>query len=366
MNPRPNNMGASVFEHVRREAKERKRDVQAEAQSYAIRRFIARLMGADQEGRASIKGGQALGILFGNDRRPTKDLDLSINGSGLDDPDGWVRRLIEAACADIDDGVSFKSEDIQIEHRVHQGSGGYRMTIRSTIHTCRTDFVVDVGMTDSLKFKPIDVTLDDRYPHAPASPVVRVYPVEASFAEKLLSKIEDGASNIRHKDFYDLWNIHKITTKIGDLGYITASTFDLSDETLAWRDEVVTKIKDGTFLELPDVDVAEECLDMFGYALYRCSLTRGTPIPADIMTHLREEFANDQHQSTQYSNWIKNQRARLINLPPGSDDKGAALGILLDEIDAFVSVISTRAGELMATYGNEPPSLEILTGNIMP
>lgn len=358
MNPRPSNMGASVFDHIRREAKQRHRDVQAEAQSYAIRRFIARLMGVDEEGRTSIKGGQALGILFGNDRRPTKDLDLSVNGAGLNDPDGWVRQLIEAACADVDDGVAFKAEDIQIEHRVHQGSGGYRMTIRSMIHTCRTDFVVDVGMTDSLKFKPLDVTLDDRYPHAPASPPVRVYPVEASFAEKLLSKVEDGASNIRHKDFYDLWNIQKITSKIGDLGYLTAATFDLSDELLTWRDDVVRKIKDGSFLDLPDVDVTDECLDVFAFALYRCSITRGTQIPDDLVAHLREEFANDPYQSGQYANWIKNQRARLINLPPGSEDKSGALGMLLDEIENFVSLIAERAHDLRATYGADHPSFE--------
>ena len=366
MSPRPSNMGASVFEHVRREARERKRDVQAEAQSYAIRRFIARLMTVDGEGRTSIKGGQGLGLLFGNDRRPTKDLDLSINAFGLDDRDGWVRRLIGAACTDIDDGVAFEAEDIQIESRAHQGSGGYRMVIRSKIHTCRTDFVVDIGMTDSLKFKPIDVSLDDRYPHAPKSPVVRVYPVEASFAEKLLSKFEDGATNIRHKDFYDLWNIHKIATKLGDLGYITATSFDLSDEILAWRDDVVAKIRQGTFLDLPDMDIAEECLDYFGYALYRCSVARNTPIPQDAMAYLRAEFANDPHQSAQYANWIKNQRSRLVALPPGSDSKSAALGLLLDEIDSFVTVISSKAMALANSYGSEPPSLDDHVSSVSP
>lgn len=366
MSPRPSNMGASVFEHLRREARERKRDVQAEAQSYAIRRFIARLMAVDSEGRASIKGGQALGILFGNDRRPTKDLDLSINGFGLDDRDGWVRRLIEAACTDIDDGVACEAEDIQIESRVHQGSAGYRMVVRSKIHTCRTDFVVDVGMTDSLKFKSIDVSLEDRYPHAPKSPIVRVYPVEASFAEKLLSKVEDGASNIRHKDFYDLWNIHKIATKLGDLGYITAASFDLSDELLTWRDDTVAKIRQGTFLDLPDVDITEECLDYFGYALYRCSVSRNTPIPEDVMAYLRAEFANDPHQSGQYANWIKNQRSRLVALPPGSDSKSAALSLLLDEIDSFVNVISSKALALADTYGSEPPSLDNNVATILP
>ena len=358
MNPRPTNMGASVFEHIRREARTHKRDVQAEAQSYAIRRFIQRLMEVDREGRASVKGGQALGILFGNDRRPTKDLDLSINSFGIEDRDTWIRNLIAAACADVDDGLAFKADELKIENRVHQGSGGYRMTIRSSIHTCRTDFVVDVGMTDSLKFKPLEISLGERHPHAPLPTMVRVYPVEASFAEKLLSKVEDGSSSVRHKDFYDLWNIHRIATKIGDLGYMTASSFDLSDELLAWRDDVVRKIKDGSFMELPDVDISEDCLDMFGYALYRCSLARGTPVPEDPMALLRAEFADDPHQATQYANWIKNQRQRLINLPPGSDEKTAALGMLLDEIDGFVSTISRRARDLLQVYGSEPPELE--------
>lgn len=355
MSARPNNMGASVFEHVRRGAKERGRDVQAEAQSYAIRRFIDRLMRVDSEGRTSVKGGQALGILFGNDRRPTKDLDLSINCLGIEDHDTWIRQLIEAACLLGDDGVAFKADDIQIEHRVHQGSGGYRIKIKSSVHTCRTDFVVDVGMTESLKFKPLVVPLAEKHPHAPPPVMIRVTPVEDSFSEKLLSKLEDGGANIRHKDFYDMWNIHQIAMRYGDLGYMYMPSLDLSDEQLAWRNEVKTKVQDGDFSGLPEVDITEDCLTMFAYALYRSSLSRGTPIPDDIMGILREQFADDGYQAGQYANWIKNQGQRLIVLPPGSGDKAGALGFLLDDLEGFIEKIAERARQLADTYGDNPP-----------
>jgi predicted nucleotidyltransferase component of viral defense system len=355
MSERPNNMGASVFEHVRRDAKKRGRDVQAEAQSYAIRRFIARLMEVDREGRTSVKGGQALGILFGNDRRPTKDLDLSINSQGIEDHDAWVRKLIESACAAGDDGVAFKADDIQIEHRVHQGSGGYRIKIKSSVHTCRTDFVVDVGMTDSLKFKPLVVPLAEKHPHAPEPTMIRVTPVEDSFSEKLLSKIEDGGANIRHKDFYDMWNIHQIAMRYGDLGYMYATSLDLSDEQLAWRDDVKATVQGGDLSSLPEVDITDDCLTMFAYALYRSSLARRTPIPDDIMGFLRSQFAEDTYQAGQYANWIKNQRQRLVVLPPGSDDKNAALGYVLDELEEFIEKVSERARQLADNYGDNPP-----------
>lgn len=358
MTSRPSNLGASVFEYIRREARKRKRDVQAEAQSYAIRRFIARLMDADVDGRASIKGGQSYGLLFGNDRRPTKDLDLSINSDGLDDPDGWVKRLIEATCADVDDGVAYRFEDVQIERRKHQGVGGYRMTIRSTIHTCRTDFVVDVGMTDTLVFKPTKAVLETNYPHEPKSPTIRVYPYEATFAEKLLSKVEDGVSSIRHKDFWDMWHVYKITTKIGDLGHLTAPSFDLPDGILAWREEVLAAQRDGGLLELPDVDVTDDCIEYFAYALYRLAVARKTKIPSDLMGFLRTNFAEDPHQSTQYANWLKNTKQRLTALPQASNSKSNALGIVLDEIDSFVSRVADRALCLDDIYGSEAPTFE--------
>lgn len=367
MSERPVNMGASVFEHVRRAAKARGRDVQHEAQSYAIRCFIARLMEADPEGRTTVKGGQALGLLFGNDRRPTKDLDLNIDCNGIEDREAWIRSLIEKACAPREDGMVFNAESIRIEAREHQGLGGFRIQIRSSVHTCRTDFVVDVGLGNKMTFDPISLDHAENHPHAPAPIRVRVYPIETTFAEKLLSKVEDGAASIRHKDFYDLWYIHDITTRLGDLAYMTAKTFDLSDELLAWRDMVVGKIKDGSYVDLPRLEVTEEALDMFGYALYRSALSRGTELPDDMMAFLRREFGDDCYQAGQFANWIKNQKQRLINLPPGSDDKNRALGSLLDEIDSFVSSIASRAKHLSDTYGEDPPEFgSIAVGLVAP
>ncbi len=367
MSERPVNMGASVYEHVRREAKARGRDVQHEAQSYAIRCFIARLMEADPEGRTTVKGGQSLGLLFGNDRRPTKDLDLNIDCYGIEDGEAWIRSLITTACEPGDDGVMFHAESIKMETREHQGFGGFRIEIRSSVHTCRTNFVVDVGLGNKMTFEPISLLHSESHPHAPHGIRVRVYPIETTFAEKLLSKVEDGAVSIRHKDFYDLWYIHDITTRLGDLGYMTAKTFDLSDELLAWRDMVVGKIKDGTYVDLPRLDVTEDALDMFGYALYRSALARGTALPDDMMSFLRREFGDDSYQASQFANWIKNQKQRLINLPPGSDDKNRALGNLLDEIEVFVSSISSRAKTLSDTYGEDPPEFgTITTGLVAP
>lgn len=365
MSPRPNNMGASVFEHVRKEAKARARDVQAEAQSYAIRRFIARLMAADTERRTTVKGGQALGLLFGNDRRPTKDLDLNIDCSGVADPDVWIKELIMAACDNTDDGVSFQAEDLIIEQRPHQGLGGYRVSIRSSIHTCRTPFVIDVGVGNQMAFKAVDLTIHEKHPHAPEPADVKVYPIETTFAEKLLSKVEDGASSIRHKDFYDLWYIHDIATRIGDLSYMTAKSLDLDDEELAWRDMAVSKVKDGTYVELPQGPIDEECVNRFAYALYRSSNSRGTDLPASMMDLLRHEFADDDYQSSQFGNWIKNQKQRLINLPRGAGnaaERPLALGMLIDDLEHFIQMISARAAQYAKAFGDSPPEFEETRG----
>jgi Uncharacterized conserved protein len=354
MNDRPVNMGASVYNYVRREAKAKGRDVQHEAQSYAIRCFIARLMEVDTEGRTTIKGGQGLGLVFGNDRRPTKDLDLNIDCDGIADQDAWIRSLINQACAPRDDGVVFNADSIKIETREHQGLGGFRIEIRSSIHTCRTNFVIDVGIGNRMTFKPISLEHMEKHPYALPAAHIRVYPLETTFAEKLLSKVEDGASSIRHKDFYDLWYIHDITTRIGDLGFIFAKSFDLSDETLTWRDMVVAKIKEGTWTDLPRLDIREEALDMFAYALYRSALSRGTELPDDMMAFLRREFGAGTYQSSQFTNWVKNNKQRLTNMPM-CEDKNHLLGNILDQIEPFIQTISNQAKWLADHYGNNPP-----------
>lgn len=358
---RRQNVGASTFEHVRREAKKRGRDVQAEAQSYAIRRFMARLMMADPDGRTTVKGGQSLGLLFGNDRRPTKDLDLNIDCRDIGSPEEWIRTLIETACAFEGDGVEFRPETVIIEEREHQGLGGFRIAIHSSIHTCRTPFVIDVGIGNQMSFKPISLTGTEPHPHAPAPTPVSVYPIETTFAEKLLSKVEDGAASIRHKDFYDMWHIHEIATRVGDLSYLTRPSLDLEDDELRWRDMVTEKIKEGDYAALEKRDVSDENLDRFAFALYRSSLSRGTSIPEDMMQYLRHEFALNDYQSAQFGNWIKNQKQRLIHLPPGADDpstRSQSLGMLLDDIDAFVTVVSARALEMAAAYGQDAPEYE--------
>lgn len=338
---------------IRKEAKLRKRDVQAEAQSYAIRRFIARLSEADSQRRVTIKGGQGMGLLFGNDRRPTKDLDVNIDCKGMSDPHAFVRDIIMAAGDGTYDGVSYSASSIRIEARQHQGLGGFRIEMSSSIHTCRTNFVIDVGIGNDMSFKPIEFTLTERHKNAPPAVPVQVYPLEATFAEKTISKVEDGAASIRHKDFWDLWNIHEIATRIGDIELLFANSLDLDDETLAWRDHVYESIKDGSFLVLPQMPISERCLDRFGFALYRTSQRRGTTIPDDLVAFLREEFGDHSYQSIQFGNWIRNQKQRLINLPPGAEDgpKELALGRLLGEMEHFLQSISARSTAYLEDLG---------------
>lgn len=354
MSQKPSNMGASVMDHVRKEAKARRRDVQAEAQSHAIRRFIARLSSADVQRRVTVKGGQALSLLFGNDRRPTKDLDVNIDCTNVDDPAALVRELIMAACEGDEDGVSFYADRIEIEERQHAGLGGFRVVINSSLHTCRTPFVVDVGIGNDMSFKPIELTIAERHKNAPPAVPVRIYPIEATFAEKTVSKVEDGAASIRHKDFFDLWHNHEIATRIGDVALLFENSLDLDDETLAWRDEVYQRIKDGTFMSLPQMPVDEDCVDRFGYALYRTSQRRGTELPDDLMGFLREEFGNHPYQSAQFGNWIKNQKQRLINLPRGAEDpsrRDEVLSVVLDDLEHFMQAISKRAAAYLEDLG---------------
>lgn len=336
--------GESLLHRIKLAAKRDGREVQAMATMYAIERFIARMNVADPEGRASVKGGQSLGIIFGNSSRPTKDLDINVDLPDVADPVEWCEDMVsKAGSLNLLDGVTIDGASMRMERREHQGEGGLRVHINASIHTCRVPFVVDVGINNEMSFEPTDhshsgvLGLDSRLP----PPVdVKLYPFENTIAEKLVSKIEDGAASIRHKDFFDIWLAYEICLRVGDFALLTAKRQALTDGQLALVDAVHRGIKDGSMLSLPERGIEIEVMDRLGYALLRTAMSRGAVLPNDLTGFLRTEFADDESQSSQWANWCRNNGRRLLFQPPGTGagvDRARSFHVLFDRLDAFVS-----------------------------
>lgn len=344
------NSGARAYELLRQRARTEGADVQALAVSYAIERFMARLMAADDRGAVTVKGGQSLGILFGNQMRPTKDLDINVDAAG--DAEGWISETIGRACRlDLGDGLSVEADGVRFDHREHQGEGGLRVSVPARIHSCRTDFAIDVGVGNEVTFEPATITVAGvlgGHRSAPPALRTRVYPHENTLAEKIAAKIEDGLASIRHKDFFDVWLSVEILRRAGDLRLLSAEGEALTESERERADAVKGALADGTLLSLPRVEPDGECLDRLGLALARTCAHRGTPLPEDLPGWLMREFGADAGHSAQWANWVRNQKGRLRFTPPGAgrdEGRGEALATLIRDFAPELAEISARAAQ---------------------
>lgn len=345
----PSASGASVLHKIKEAAKRDGREVQALATLFVIERFIARLSLADPDGRATIKGGQSVGIIFGNTARPTKDLDINVDLPDIADPLAWCEDLVARAVAtDLGDGVVIDIANARFDRRDHQGEGGLRVSIPASVYTCRVPFIIDVGVNNEMSFDPTEhrhagVLVNDRNPPAPID--VRLYPFENTIAEKIVSKIEDGVASIRHKDFFDIWFAFETCMRLGDFSLLLAKPATLSQEEASRVASVRSAILDGTLLEGPVIGIADGVYDRLAHALSRTAVSRGAALPADLVGYFRSEFGDDENQSSQWANWCRNNRKRLLFQPPGTDaatDKNVAFHVLFDHIEPVLAEINSR------------------------
>jgi hypothetical protein len=335
--------GQSVMHKLKQVAIREGKDVQKVATQYVIERFIARLRLVDVEGCVTVKGGQSLGMMFGAPARPSRDLDLNIKVPDGFDPFNWVRDLVAATCqVALDDGVVIVPDLLEFARRGHQSDhGGVRVLIKATIHTARIPFAIDVGVNNEMSFEPLTMSFDGVLKDERGAPLpieVKIYPYENTIAEKIVSKVEDGAASIRHKDFFDLWWTIEVGRRIGDFRLLLASKGELSPEAAELVQTVRRHIREGAMLDAPVIGIADIVYDRIAHALPRTAASRGTAMPSDFIEFCRTEFADNVTQAMQWANWCRNNDQRFLAQPPGTlagEDKARAFHILLDHLDPF-------------------------------
>jgi hypothetical protein len=341
--------GAAILHKIKEVAKRDGREVQALATVLMIERFIARLSLVDTDGRVSIKGGHSLGIIFGHTGRPTKDLDVNVHLPDVADPIAWCEELVRRVVSiDLGDGVVLDVANARYERRKHQVEGGLRVTIPASIHTCRAPIVIDVGVNNEMSFAPTmlshaGILASDKTPFAPVA--VNIYPFESTVAEKIVSKIEDGAASIRHKDFFDIWLTEEIGKRIGDYSKFLSKPKFLTPLDALAVSQVRRGIVDGSLLDMPIVGIEDVVYDKLAYAVSKTAASRGTALPDDLVGFLRTEFGDDEAQSMQWANWARNNRKRLLFQPPGTEataDRNMAFHALFDHLEPFLGEINAR------------------------
>ena len=202
-NRRSLNLSASVRERLRNVAKEIGLDFELVLIRYAVERLLYRLAVSRHGNQFVVKGAMLFVLWEENLYRPTRDVDLL--GFGRRDPERLARVFREVCEEEVEkDGLRFPAETVGAETiREEQEYGGVRVKLRALLERARIPMQVDVGFGDAVVPPPTEVEWPSllSFPR----PRLRVYPREATVAEKAETIVRLGIANSRMKDFYDLW-----------------------------------------------------------------------------------------------------------------------------------------------------------------
>jgi Nucleotidyl transferase AbiEii toxin, Type IV TA system len=198
----PVDVAASVFDRLKRSAREAHKDFNLVLDRYAAERLLYRLSCSGHADSFLLKGAMLFAVWEREPHRPTRDIDLL--GFGEDSED-CVRSVFVDVCETPveDDGVVFDPASVAVtDIRQALRYQGKRARVDGRLGTARLRCQIDVGFGDTIVgAAPMIVypTLLDQ-----PAPRLRAYSAVAVIAEKLHGVVEFGMDNSRMKDFYDL------------------------------------------------------------------------------------------------------------------------------------------------------------------
>ena len=185
---------------LQRMAKHTGRPTDELIQLYALEGFLDRLARSVYADQFVLKGGVLLAAL--NARRPTRDIDLA--AQGLDNSAEHVLLLIrEIAAIAIDNGLVFNAEHATAETiRDDDHYSGVRVTLGGALSRAAIRLHVDINVGDPIWPEPQKVRLPRLLD---GTLLIRGYPLQMVFAEKIVTAIARGTANTRWRDFLDLY-----------------------------------------------------------------------------------------------------------------------------------------------------------------
>ena len=185
---------------LQHKAKQTGRPTDELIQLYALEGFLDRLARSAHADRFVLKSGVLLAAL--DARRPTRDIDLA--AQGLENSAERVLVLIrEVAAITIADGLIFNAEHATAETiRDDDQYSGVRVTLGGELSRATIRLHVDINVGDPIWPEPQQVQLPRLLD---GTLLIRGYPLEMVFAEKIVTAIALGTANTRWRDFLDLY-----------------------------------------------------------------------------------------------------------------------------------------------------------------
>ncbi|MFN3964808.1 MAG: nucleotidyl transferase AbiEii/AbiGii toxin family protein [Silanimonas lenta] len=195
----------SIRQRLLNIARQNGEEFQLTLDRYAVERLLYRLSISPYRDDFVLKGALLFRHWLDQSHRPTRDADFL--GFGTPDP-GRIATVVQALCqADVDDGLVFDLSRLSVDAiRETARYDGLRVQLKARLGTATCVIQWDIGFGDAITPAPEEVQFDTMLEDLP-SPVLRIYPRETAFAEKLEAIVVLGMGNSRMKDYFDLLSL---------------------------------------------------------------------------------------------------------------------------------------------------------------
>jgi predicted nucleotidyltransferase component of viral defense system len=180
-------------------------------QNYMMERFLERVAVSRYRDNFILKGGFLIAAMVGIDARSTMDIDTTIKGLPVGEPE--IRKIItDILSIPLNDNVTFAITSINPIH----DEGGYedfRVGIVATFFTMKVNMKLDITTGDVIIPREVDyyfkLMFEDR------NIMIKAYNLNTILAEKIESILARNVSNTRARDYYDVYILR--TTRAFDI-----------------------------------------------------------------------------------------------------------------------------------------------------
>jgi len=186
---------------VRNLAREKNVGAEIILRNYMQERLLERISLSEYRDNFILKGGVLIAAMVGLDTRTTMDLDATIRGQNLTEPQ--IARLFQDILSvKLDDNVTLTFKKIE-EIREEAEYPGYRVSIEARLDKTRQTLKVDITTGDTIT--PREIEYPFRLMFEDKTIGILAYNLETVLAEKLESVLVRGVTNTRMRDFYDIF-----------------------------------------------------------------------------------------------------------------------------------------------------------------
>lgn len=180
-------------------------------QNYMMERFLERVAVSRYRDNFILKGGFLIAAMVGIDMRSTMDMDTTIKGLPVSEPE--IKNIIsEILRIPINDNVTFEIASISPIHDAGEYED-FRVGIIAKFFTMKVNMKLDITTGDVIIPREVDYSFklmfEDR------NIMIKAYNLNTILAEKIESILARNVSNTRARDFYDIYIL--LTTRHYDI-----------------------------------------------------------------------------------------------------------------------------------------------------